>query len=295
MLRLLTLARDVTSIAFTPDGGHLLAVFNDDVWEGAVGVAWIDPRTGLSEHVAGVMHALTVAVRPDGSGFVYAVRREVAGAGDVRAYDAGTGGHRTLMWDDEWSVGTVAVARVAPTAAAHGWGRRGAAVRVWDGAGGREFDAGYAGTALAVSPAGDWVAIVTDPLGEVGVWDVRGERLGSVAARPEHLAWPLGDRLVALGGTVLSVWDPSAPATPVLWVPDAGARLRCADVSPDGRWVAAGGADGVVRVWGMGNPEPAASFAWDVGEIRGVAFAPDGLTCAAAGTGGRVVLWDFEA
>ena len=61
----------------------------------------------------------------------------------------------------------------------------------------------------------------------------------------------------------MSLWNLDSPEA-VVKTTDVGTKLLCADVSPDGRWVAAGGADGVVRVWGMGNPEPAAAFAWDV-------------------------------
>ena len=36
-------------------------------------------------------------------------------------------------------------------------------------------------------------------------------------------------------------------------------------------------------------------FAWDVGPVQALAFAADGLTCAAGGATGRVVLWDVDA
>ncbi len=36
-------------------------------------------------------------------------------------------------------------------------------------------------------------------------------------------------------------------------------------------------------------------FDWKIGKVRSLAFAPDGMTCAAGGSTGRVVLWDVEA
>jgi hypothetical protein len=48
-----------------------------------------------------------------------------------------------------------------------------------------------------------------------------------------------------------------------------------------------------VRVFDTSLKE-AASFEWEVGPARCVAFSPDGMRAAAAGKTGRVVLWDFD-
>lgn len=300
MLRLLTLARDVTAIAFTPDGQHLLAVFHDDAYEHAIGVAWIDPRTGLSEHVAGVVHPAALALVPDGSGFVYAVRPEAVIWGGVlfRVYDAESGRHRQILWNTDRPAITAAVARSTRVFAFSAplpqsstrW-----EVRVWDDVAEnlRSVQTTPA-ESLAVSPDGRWIAVGSLPDRTLEVWDVAANvRVHKLPALPGRLSWPLPDRIVAVSRRELSVWG-TASDDPVLMVPDTGVGLLAEDVSPDGRFVAAGAADGVVRVWGMEESEPIASFAWDVGAIRGVAFAPDGLTCAAAGERGRVVLWDFE-
>jgi WD40 repeat protein len=66
-------------------------------------------------------------------------------------------------------------------------------------------------------------------------------------------------------------------------------------------WTAGGkvlmtaGADGFVRLWDVAAVKELRSFAWDIGKVYCAAFAPDGLTCAAGGEKGQVVVWDVDA
>lgn len=303
MNRLLTVARDVRSIRFSPDGAHLLVTFNDDTWEHALGGAWVDPHTGLSDHVVCVLNASDLAFLPDGSGFVYATMYSDANWSEVRWYDGATGEHQRIVGNIESRIIEIDVARDGrtillntprpmPDSQVGGpfpapeyrlWGETevGTAIRV--------FGAGH----VSCSPSG-FRFLIPFPLTEsVMLCTLDESQVISLPTIPYYIAWLGEHRIVTTDVRQLTVWD-SRLQTSFLDVPDCGGRVIALDSSPDGRWVAAGCADGVVRIWGMDSPEPVASFAWGIGEVRGVAFAPDGLTCAAAGERGRVVVWDFE-
>jgi WD40 repeat protein len=72
-------------------------------------------------------------------------------------------------------------------------------------------------------------------------------------------------------------------------------RKQLTDVAfhPSGRFLLASSNNQTVRVYDLALAE-LASFDWEVGPVRRVAFSPDGMTAAAAGKTGRVVLWDFD-
>ncbi len=98
--------------------------------------------------------------------------------------------------------------------------------------------------------------------------------------------------LMLCGGTV-TVWD--AVRWRVRATLSGAAALTSAAFSPDGGTLALTSVDGTVSFRDAATFAERARFAWDVGPLHGVAFAPDGLTCAAGGDHGRVVMWDVEA
>ena len=119
----------------------------------------------------------------------------------------------------------------------------------------RQFKATHNETvrAIAVAPGGGFVAATTDRL---HVWDVKTGKETRIAS----VAPPGWGREIAFH-----------PTRPVL--------AFCAGTEV-GLWDAAAGAE--VR-----------RFAWNVGRVGALAFAPDGLRCAAAGKG-KVVVWDVD-
>jgi WD40 repeat protein len=79
-----------------------------------------------------------------------------------------------------------------------------------------------------------------------------------------------------------------------------GFRLRhtmevtAAAYSPDGKYLATGGADRSVKLWDLGNGREAKSYSGLAGQARAVAFSPDGKLLAIAGVEPDIHLWSPE-
>ncbi len=73
---------------------------------------------------------------------------------------------------------------------------------------------------------------------------------------------------------------------------------RCVAFSPDGRWLAAGGADGLVRVWDLADGATPPVLYNHGAAVHGVAFSPDGKRLVSTGAvpaGGQrnqLIFWD---
>jgi WD40 repeat protein len=64
--------------------------------------------------------------------------------------------------------------------------------------------------------------------------------------------------------------------------------------SPDGHLLLSTGKDGLIHLWDGLARSRLTTFDWQIGDVRCVAFAPDGLT-AAAGGNGPIVVWDVDS
>ena len=104
------------------------------------------------------------------------------------------------------------------------------------------------------------------------------------------------------------VTDPLKPGEARLWDAETGQEIRtfvvpAADVfgvaiSPDGRWLAAGCSDGMVRIWDTRDPAgKARELPGHIGTVERVVFLPDGRLASAGGTeaeSGDVKIWDLS-
>lgn len=181
------------------------------------------------------------------------------------------------------------------------------AVRVWstvDGAQTRLLEAHDDWVRAAKFSASDRLATVSTDR-TLCVWDLTAPDAGPATRRLAGgalrcVAWtPDGEALVTTGfGDTLRLFNLGAveSASPIEW--GSPSEDTCAvAVSPDGRWVAAAGRGGLVRLWdrvASGGPRDLPS---DGRRVRAVAFSPDGETLAAGGDGPAVRLWrrDGEA
>ena len=112
---------------------------------------------------------------------------------------------------------------------------------------------------------------------------------------------PDGLLLASAAGTApaLLVWDIATESPTGRPLPGAEAGLWSIDFSPDGRWLAAGAADGSVLVWEAAGPpaEPRRLIneAHPTKEVYAVRFSPDSRRLAAARSDNSVELWEVAA
>jgi WD40 repeat protein len=64
--------------------------------------------------------------------------------------------------------------------------------------------------------------------------------------------------------------------------------------SPDGKALAAGCTDRLLRFWEMPQGRPLGSLEWHLGTVQTIAFSPDGQSLASGGVDGYVRLWPWK-
>jgi len=151
---------------------------------------------------------------------------------------------------------------------------------------------------LAFAPGPETILATGWSSGVVDLFDVKG--LGNLhelvhPAGVTALAFsPDGHSLAALFGNSVTVWDVQTGQARMNLLDHTGHTWSVA-YSPDGRSIATGSWDSTVRLWDAGTGHERARFDWQLGErINAVAFAPDGMTAACAGTSPDIVIWDLD-
>ena len=259
----------VQSLAFTPDGRHLIAAVDR---QGSRTIACWDftalTKVPAAEIETGESHADDITISPDGRFFVFSaykndgskytlelwertkdgpVRRDVA---DLEA------GHPGSFWCTAFSPNGMTLAS----------GHRDGRIRFWDVSKGRlkqlELNAYVASAGVGgidFAPDGKTLASV-DWDGRVGLWNLTGERgfRKDIFARHD-------------------------------------ARAYTVRYSPDGRLLASGNFEGGIKLTNLAAEEPHSfNLELHTGNITALEFTPDGRTLLSSGADGRVILWDVD-
>lgn len=147
---------------------------------------------------------------------------------------------------------------------------------------------------LAVSADGRRLAASTGLA--LRVWDVGGPALPTRAVTKElsanGFAFAANERLAVAHANGVVLWDARTGAE----VFRSGKHRRgvtAVACHPSREVLATGDSAGKVFVWDHGG-RVLSRFEWGLEQVAGLAFAPDGLRCAAVDTHGKVVVWDVD-
>jgi WD40 repeat protein len=102
------------------------------------------------------------------------------------------------------------------------------------------------------------------------------------------------NRLVVANGRNVCVL-PAAGGEPQFTLAGHPKQVNAIAHTLDGRRILTASHDGSIKTWDANTGAPGPAFDWGIGAVTAVCFAPDGLTCAAAGLNGKVVVWDVDA
>ena len=119
--------------------------------------------------------------------------------------------------------------------------------------------------------------------------DPRGANASVVAFTPDE------SRIAVAFGHRAAVWKLDHLLGRPLLLRGHSLLVRALGFLPGGEMVLSAGMDGTARLWDTNSGSERRAFDWGIGKIRVAAVSPDGLTCAAGGDGGQIVVWDVDA
>jgi len=151
---------------------------------------------------------------------------------------------------------------------------------------------------IAFSPSGRFLAALDANAFQVQLWDVwagHHERTRELDNEPRSVCFSSDGEVLAVA-VASRVWLTDVPSLRT-WDSCTHGRGRVTQVAghPTQNIITSAGTDGTVRFWNAVDATEARTFDWEMGAVTAVAFAPDGLTCAAGSDRGQLVIWDVDS
>lgn len=273
--------------SFSPDGRKMVTASND-------GTARIwDVETGKElSRLAPTVGRVTWAIfTPDGRSVL------LGGAGDfmqlwdtesnqqVRQYKGVAGG----SWGGDASADGKFVVTADDTGA-----------KLYDTQSGelvRKFQSKVSLSPAVFSPDGKLIVTGTQEKAAF-VWDVATGKLLRHFTMDAAVPWvdfsPDGKSVLTVSGNFARIWDVQTGEEKQRFLGHIGDVLFGA-FSPDGKYVATGGADKTARIWNVATGEEMRTFIGHTGRILWAEYSPDGRYLLTAGEDGTARLWDIQA
>lgn len=278
----------VRGLAISADGLFLVTAGEDSrlrLWQ--TGAKPQELKTYLGDF-GSVDH---LALAPNGKWVATCATRLTTTEMGVQLWDLGTGAERRRLRGPAENIRCVAISPDGKGIAA---GSNDSMVWVWssDQAGPKTVCMkGHAGPVTGVWFITPESILSTGMDGTVRQWDLRtGKTKGVIqAAVGPIVGLAFGSKRVAVAGDYLAVRQPGGSS--FARFSGHSGNVLCAAFSPDGRLLASGGLDRMVRVWSTEDKTEIAAYAGHAQSVLAVVFAPSGKALYSTGQDGMLRRW----
>jgi serine/threonine protein kinase len=232
-----------------------------------------------------------LALAPNGRWVATCATRLTTTEMGVQMWDLASGAERRRLRGPAENIRCVAISPDGKGVAA---GSNDSMVWVWssDQAGPKTFCMkGHTGPVTAIWFVTPESLLSSGMDGTVRQWDLRtGKTKGVIqAAVGPIVGLAFGSKRVAVAGDYLAVRQPGSSTFTRLT--GHNANVLCAAFSPDGRILASGGVDRMVRVWSTEDSNEIAAYAGHTNSVLAVVFAPSGKALYSTGQDGMLRRW----